>query len=107
MLFTIIISLAMACHHNDLPEDIMPPEQMISYLVDLHLAEASVQNLRLKRDSAKVIFAAREKYLLKEHQITDSLFIKSYNYYLRHPDKLEEIYGAVVDSLSLRESLLK
>lgn len=107
MLFLIIMWLAVGCHRERLPEDVMSPEQMISYLIDLHIAEASVQNLRLRRDSAEVVFAAREKYLLKEHQITDSLFIRSYNYYLRHPDKLEEIYAAVVDSLSLRQSLLK
>ena len=84
----------------------MTEHDMINYLIDLHIAEAAVQNLRLKVDSAKVVFAAKEKLLLKHHHITDSVFINSYNYYLQNPVKLEEIYGAVVDSISLRQSLL-
>jgi hypothetical protein len=53
------------------------------------------------------VFAAKEKHLLKEHNVTDSIFIDSYNYYLDHPLKLEDIYAAVVDSISLKQSLLK
>lgn len=98
--------MAVACSSDRLPESVMTEEQMIKYLVDLHITESSVQNLRLKADSAKVVFATREKYLLKEHEITDSIFIKSYNYYLNNPERLESIYSAVVDSISLKQSLL-
>ena len=80
---------------------------MTNYLIDLHIAEAAVQNLRLKGDTSMVVFAVKEKQLLLEHNITDSIFINSYNYYLANPIILEEIYSAVVDSISLRQSLLK
>ncbi len=107
LLFGIIILLAPACKSEAPPEWVMSEEQMINYLIDLHLSEAAVQNLRLKSDSARVVFAVQEKYLLKKHNLTDSVFLKSYGYYLDHSEKLEEIYGAVVDSISLRQSLLK
>jgi len=106
LLFGIIILLA-GCKADAPPEWVMSEEEMINYLIDLHLSEAAVQNLRLKSDSARVVFAVREKYILKKHQLTDSVFLKSYSYYLKHSEKLEEIYGAVVDSISLRQSLLK
>ena len=102
----IIILVAVSCSSDRPSNSLMDEHDMINYLIDLHLAEAAVQNLRLKGDSAKIVFAAKEKYLLKEHHITDSIFINSYNYYLEHPIKLEEIYSAVVDSISLRQSLL-
>lgn len=103
----IIILVAVSCSSDRPPKTIMNEGEMINYLIDLHLAESAVQNLRLKGDSAKIVFAAREKHLFKEHNITDSLFINSFNYYLAHPIILEEIYSAIVDSISLKQSLLK
>jgi len=103
---SIIILVAVSCASNTGPEIIMAEEDMINYLIDLHIAEAGVQNLRLKGDSAKIVFAAREKQMLLEHQISDSVFINSYNYYLNHPVQLERIYSAVVDSISLKQSLI-
>ena len=85
----------------------MGKEQMVDFLIDVHLAEAGVQDLRLKKDSAAVVFAAQEKLLFKKHGITDSLYITSYNFYIEHPADLEEIYAAVIDSLSLRQVLLR
>ena len=103
----IIILVAISCSSDRPPKHIMNEQDMINYLIDLHIAEAAVQNLRLKVDSAGIVFAAKEKHLLKEHNVTDSIFINSYNYYLDHPLKLEDIYAAVVDSISLKQSLLK
>jgi len=35
--------------------------------------------------------------------ITDSVFRKSLNFYIDHPDVLEGIYTSLIDSLNLRE----
>jgi predicted HAD superfamily phosphohydrolase len=102
----IIILMAVSCLSERSSDSLMDEREMTSYLIDLHIAEASVQNLRLAKDSAKIVFAAREKLLLLEHNITDSIFINSYNYYLENPEKLQEIYSTVVDSISLRQSLV-
>ena len=99
--------MVIGCSTETVPTDIMDEPQMVEFLMDLHLSEAAVQDLRLKPDSANVVFATVEKYLYKKHKITDSLFYNSYNYYLDHPVILEEIYSAVIDSLTLREVLLR
>ena len=98
--------MVVACSSDRVPEYVMTEEQMINYLIELHITESAVQNLRLKNDSAAVVFRVVEKRLLKEHNISDSTFIKSYNFYLKNPEKLESIYTAVVDSISLRQSLI-
>jgi hypothetical protein len=98
--------MATSCGQERLPKEVLGEEEMISFLIDLHLAEAGVQNLRLKADSSKEVFSVENKYLLMKHNITDSLFLNSYNYYLANPNKLEIIYSAVVDSISLRQSLI-
>ena len=99
--------MVVGCSSKSEEVGIMNEPEMVEFLIDLHLSEAAVQDIRLKPDSTEVVFAAREKYLLKKHNITDSIFIKSYSYYLEHPDILEEIYTAVIDSLSLRQVLVR
>ena len=102
----IIILVAVGCLSDRPPKSLMNEGEMVNYLIDLHMAEAGIQNLRLSADSSKIVFAIKEKQLLKKHHITDSVFVNSYNYYLERPVKLEEIYSAVVDSISLKQSLL-
>jgi hypothetical protein len=102
----IIILVATSCGSDKPPKQVLGEGEMISFLIDLHIAEAAVQNLRLKVDSSKVVFEVENRYLLQKHNITDSVFLNSYNYYLAHPKQLEIIYSAVVDSISLRQSLL-
>ncbi len=82
----------------------MNEPEMVSYLIELHIAEAQVQNLRLKKDSSEAVFKIYEKYLLAKNGLSDSLFISSYNYYLQEPEILERIYETVVDSISVRKS---
>ena len=94
----------MACDKSSEQGEIMPTEAMVNYLIKLHIAEAEVQNLRLKKDSSEYIFKVYEKHLLEESELTDSLFIRSYNHYLDNPIQLETIYEAVVDSISVRKS---
>ncbi|VAW28474.1 hypothetical protein MNBD_BACTEROID06-1303 [hydrothermal vent metagenome] len=94
----------MACGQSNKHGKIMTHEQMVNYLIQLHIAEAQVQNLRLKKDSSMIVFDIYEKYLLEKNELSDTLFVNSYNYYLKNPIELETIYEAVVDSISVRKS---
>lgn len=96
---------AIACDNSGKRGEIMSKEAMVNYLIELHIAEAQVQNLRLKKDSSDFVFEIYEKHLLDKNDLTDSLFIRSYNYYLQNPDELENIYESVVDSISVRKSV--
>jgi hypothetical protein len=99
--------MAFSCGEKSSSIEVMTEDEMINFLIDLHLAEANVQDLRLKVDSAEVVFATVERLLYKQHGTTDSMFINSYQYYLERPEQLEIIYTAVIDSLSLRQVLLR
>ena len=59
----------------------------------------------MKRDSSKQLFKILEKEVYERHQTTDSAYKKSILYYFDEMGKMEEIYSAVVDSLSLREKI--
>ena len=99
--------MAIACSTNDTPKDLIEQEIMVDIMIDIHLAEAGIQDLRLRKDSAVKVFAAQEKYIFKKYGVSDSSFLRSYNFYLENPEMMEEMYTAVIDSLSLKQVLLR
>ena len=106
--WALIILTVVSCKKEEkLPEGYMDQTQMVAFLIDLHTAQGAVQNLKLLPDSAAFLFNAYERKILNDHQVVDSMFYLSYSWYLDHPDEMHNIYTAVVDTLSLRESLAR
>jgi len=106
LLFIAITIVVFGCVHKDTPsEDLMSKEQMVSFLIDLHIMEAKMNITRFPKDSVEAIFPEIEKELFKKHNISDTIYFKSYQYYLNNMFDMEDIYAAVVDSLSLRERI--
>jgi hypothetical protein len=69
------------------------------------MLESKVKDLRLKKDSTKIIFDYYEKKLYEEHSMTDSLYRESFKYYMDDIKGLSRIYEIIADSLSLEERL--
>ncbi|GAC1599658.1 MAG: hypothetical protein NVS3B25_26760 [Hymenobacter sp.] len=79
---------------------------MIAVLADLNVLEARVESSRLSPDSARALFQAQQKTLLWKSEVTDSAFQRSYRYYSIHGKDLDDIYGAVIDTLTRRATKL-
>ena len=106
--WALIILTVVSCSKEDkLPEGYMDQVDMVAFLIDLHIAQASIQNLKLQPDSATYLFNVFERQILEEHNSKDSVFYKSYSWYLERPEIMLDIYTAVVDTLSLRESIAR
>ena len=88
------------------PAGLLPKDKMTALLADLHLLEAKVESSRLPIDSARALYLAQQKDLLWKNEVDDSVFHRSYRYYSIHGKDLDEIYGAVIDSLTNREARL-
>lgn len=102
-----LMILTFACDVKEKPpEGLMTEQEMIDFLIDLQIVEAKINTSRLPRDSIKYFFPQIEKELFKKHGIQDSVYFQSYQYYLKNIERMEIIYSAVVDSLSLRERML-
>ncbi|MFD1469823.1 DUF4296 domain-containing protein [Hymenobacter caeli] len=84
------------------PADLVPRPQLVAALVELHLLEARVENAAMKPDSARALFLAQQKSIFWSNQLTDSSFQHSVRYYGTHGKDLDDIYGAVIDSLEHR-----
>lgn len=80
-------------------------EQVAVFLKDLYMLETKVKELKLSKDSAKVVFAYYEKNLLEQHNMSDSLYRESFKYYIDDIKGLTRIYEIIADSLSLEERL--
>ncbi len=84
------------------PPDLLPRPQLVAVLVDLHLLESRVENSALKPDSARALFEAQQKNVFRGYHVSDSAFQHSVRYYGVHGKDLDDIYGAVIDSLEKR-----
>ncbi len=99
-----LIILLVACKNNDqIPEDIIEPEKMALILRDVHLLEAKVSQLFLKKDSAEKVYYFLEKEIFAKHQIDSAGYANSLDFYADNPALYHDIYEIVVDSLMLRE----
>ena len=104
----LIIFLSTSCQKTkNKTKGILTKQELTTFLVDVYLAEARIDNLLITRDSAIKIFIPFEERLQKKYHLADSTLKKTYQYYLDHPKEMEAVYDAVIDSLSLREQRVK
>ena len=90
------------------PSDLLGKEKMAAIIMDAQIKEALVLNMNLKYDSAKMLFKSYyEPQILEKHNVPESTFVKSYQYYISDPSLIKEIYEVVVDSLNSRKTLKK
>ena len=72
-------------------------------MMDFYVLEASVKEVRVGRDSAKVLYYELEPLVYERNNIDSAKYRQSLAYYLHFPETMERFYSAMVDSLSLKE----
>ncbi len=103
VLFTFLISCSKK--EEKIPENILSKNKMIQVLVDVHIAEATIQNKYLAlNDSTKNIAAGYYRNLFEKNKITEQQFRESFSYYSHHLDLLNKIYEEVINELSKSKS---
>lgn len=96
-----VLGLA-ACEQEKKPAGILSENQMVKVLTEIYLIEEKVGRLPLTRDSIEKVFPRFREKVMTKSKVSDSVFVRSMSYYMANPAKLEHIYTALVDSLSLR-----
>ena len=106
----IVIGLALAlpmgltsCHQEEKKAGILSHEEMVKVMTDIYVAEHKVTRLALRPDSSRIVFEKMRSKVFDQAGVPDSVFRKSFDYYVDKPLELEEIYTALVDSLNLKE----
>lgn len=98
-----IIFLVMGCKKQQRPDDVLSREEYASFLVEVFLAEGKLNSLGIPVDSAMKLYLPFEVALQQQRGLTDSVLVRTKEYYLAHPNEMEQVYAAVVDTLNLRE----
>ncbi len=108
-LFLTVLVIVSACStKSEAPDDLIPQDQMVSLLVEVHVLESKIKNLSIRSaDSAKVVYDHYEKLLFADFNITQDQYERSFNYYVENLDEFKDVYTTVVDTLMQREKLLK
>ncbi|CAD5251832.1 MULTISPECIES: DUF4296 domain-containing protein [unclassified Imperialibacter] len=99
------ISLFGCSNKEEIPVGVVEPQRMISILTDIHQLETEVASLKLTYDSSTALYKQQQQLLFDKHNVSDSVYTHSFEYYLEHVEMLDKIYAAVVDSLSVRRNM--
>lgn len=91
-----------SCQEDKRPAEVLSKKEMVRVLADIYLAEEKVGRMGITRDSVEKLFPLFKERIFAKAEVQDSVFKKSLDYYMAHPDELEFIYTAVVDTLSFR-----
>ena len=84
-----------ACTNDEIPKDIIPQQQMISLLTDIHLTDGELYSAPQIPDSLFKYGRAKYDAVFKKHHTTDAEFKKSFKYYAEHPDVVQDMYGEI------------
>jgi hypothetical protein len=95
-----------ACSSPKKPEGVLTQSQLSALFIDIYLAEARLDVMPVAKDSSIRFYIPFEQKLLQAKGISDSTLKKTYSYYLAHPKELEQVYDAVIDTLTLRDQRL-
>ena len=98
------VILALSCQSPERkPSGVLSKNKMVQVLADVYITEEKVVRLNLLTDSAALVAAVMRSKALQKSEVSDSVFSKSFDYYMDHPKDMEEIYSVLVDTLQLRE----
>ena len=82
-------------------QDLIDKDMMVQILIDMHLAEESIEQLKYEKDTLEALFSRKEMEILDKYNISEELYRRSYSYYFFEPEELDKIYEVMLDSLLL------
>ena len=102
VLMSVMILGTFSCKEEQRSGAILSEKEMVSLLTQIYLVEEKASRIGIPRDSVEKIFPKFKQRVFNKMNVSDSIFLKSMDYYMSHPEKLEQIYTALVDSLSFK-----
>ena len=81
------------------PDNALDKEKFVEVMVDVHLVEAAINQKFIKVNDSTQASYRYYKHLFEKHEINRTDFDSTFNYYMRHPKLMSEIYIQVHDSL--------
>ena len=100
----LVVLIIFSCKPKErLPDGVLTKDEMVDLMMEFYLAEEKIGRLNLSRDSSEALFEILKHKILEKAAVEDSVFKRSFDYYVDKPVEMELIYTALVDSLQLKE----
>lgn len=109
-LFAVICLLFFACavpDKNTIPEDVIPKDKMERILYDLHMVEGIIAVFPTQGDSNAQRALGYYDEVYAKHQITKEEFVKSFDFYVKHPVLMDTVYTRMIERFNEEELLLR
>jgi hypothetical protein len=106
----ILLMLLMGCGHKDQENKIQPPphliprDEMISILVDIHLVEASFKTNPARKEDPYSYSSVYYDSVFKKYSITREDFEENLEYYQHDMGDFDKMYEEVITRLSKLQS---
>ncbi len=94
--FLILIILEIACQSDKTPEGIIPEDEFIRILAELHIADAVLTEKGLYDRKLKDSTESYYNYILVKHNMSRAKFDSSLLYYGKNTQHLNEMYDQVI-----------
>lgn len=99
--------MLLSCQKNKVPDYVIPPEDMTSILVDIHLTDGMLSSSKIRRDFAEKDSANIYNILLHNYGYNRKDFDTSLYYYIKNLTLYDKIYNDVLNQLNEMETQLK
>jgi len=86
-----------------IPAGIIPKDTMVQVMVDIHLADSHAQ-FNTAFDNKKNLKQGYYKFIFKKYKITSARLMKSWTFYVSHPDIFSKVYEDVITELSKKHA---
>lgn len=106
-LLSLIFILTACSQEVSKPDYVISEQKMTELLVEIHLLEAKVNQLRIPSDSAQEVYSILQNELFENFEVDSIDYVRSIEYYAEDPDRFHDMYEIVVDSLMVKEKSKK
>lgn len=96
-----LLATFFACNHETMPEGIIDTATMTAFLSEAHLIEGYSEARRGENaDTTREMVERLYGSLFQKYNITADDYDKSLDYYMHHPQMMEEIYSRVLANIN-------
>lgn len=96
--FIVLMILSFACTEK-VPDGVIPENQMIEILVDIHIADAYITQ-KFRGDSMYNEAQHLTMQILKQRGLDTTDFFRSMDYYTSRPVQLDKMYDVIIEKLA-------
>ncbi|MGM0407176.1 MAG: DUF4296 domain-containing protein [Bacteroidota bacterium] len=107
LLATVLIVFLFGCTKQKVPDHVIPPDDMVSILVDIHLVDGMLTSTETRRELANKDTSNLYNQLLNNYNYSRHDFDTSLYYYSKNIGLYDKVYNEVLNQLNELETTLK